>query len=63
MVQRQVGNFLADHAARADRRARGWRRGSQRGFAAMMEMGKIDVAAIEAAGGAAEGPDSLQAPT
>jgi predicted 3-demethylubiquinone-9 3-methyltransferase (glyoxalase superfamily) len=25
-LQRQVGNFLADHAARADQRACGWRR-------------------------------------
>jgi predicted 3-demethylubiquinone-9 3-methyltransferase (glyoxalase superfamily) len=49
VVQRQAGNFLADHAARADRRACGWRDEAKRAFDAMMEMKKIDIAAIEAA--------------
>jgi predicted 3-demethylubiquinone-9 3-methyltransferase (glyoxalase superfamily) len=40
---------VADHAARADRRACRWGDEAKRAFEAMLTMQKIDVAAIEAA--------------
>jgi predicted 3-demethylubiquinone-9 3-methyltransferase (glyoxalase superfamily) len=43
------GLFVADHAASADRRARQGGDVAKRAFDAMMTMGKIDVAKIEAA--------------
>jgi predicted 3-demethylubiquinone-9 3-methyltransferase (glyoxalase superfamily) len=49
LVQGPLGPLLADHPARADRRACGWRQEAKRAFEAMMPMKKIDVATIEAA--------------
>ena len=49
VVQGQVGNFLADHTARTDRRVAAGGDQAKRALDAMMDMRKIDIAAIEAA--------------